>query len=121
MNGSVAQALSGHSNLSDDYVAFRDAATAALGEHLTAHIRHAIAETHGLASEVPAGDAPAVCLDYARRMPFEHTAITDEEAKAVVSAIGEQRYVALSVVAALADAECRAERVDLVGLVDTAK
>jgi hypothetical protein len=52
------------------------------------------------------------CLAYARRMPFEHTAITDAEAAAVAAHLGEPGFVAFSVVAALADAECRAALVD---------
>ncbi|MEM1196947.1 MAG: hypothetical protein AAGH57_12645 [Pseudomonadota bacterium] len=117
MSGAVAQALTAHPAFSDQYIAFRDAATAALGEDLSAHTRHVVAQTHGLASQMPEGDAPQVCLDYARRIPFEHTAITDEEASDVVAAIGEERYVAFSLVAALADAECRAERIGLPSLV----
>jgi hypothetical protein len=50
-------------------------------------------------------------------MPFEHTAISDAEAAAVVAHLGEPRFVAFSVVTALADAECRAE---LVGLAELA-
>jgi hypothetical protein len=46
-------------------------------------------------------------------MPFEHTAITDEEAATVVAHLGEAGFVAFSVLAALADAECRAESVGL--------
>jgi hypothetical protein len=50
-------------------------------------------------------------------MPFEHTAITDAEAAGLVAHLGEAGFVALSVVAALADAECRA---GLVGLPELA-
>ena len=51
-----------------------------------------------------------------RRMPFEHTAITDPEAAAVVKHLGEAEFVAFSVLAALEDAECRAEQVGLAQL-----
>lgn len=98
------------------YEAFRDAAHAALGEELVAQVRHAIFAVHGIAAPEASGECPPATLAYARRMPFEHTAITDEEAAAVIGEIGEQAYVAFSVVAALADAECRAEKVNLPGL-----
>ena len=122
MSGPVAAALADAPALGEQYAAFRDAAHAALGEGLTLQVRHAVAEVHGLASAPgdsapPAGDAaPEAVLAYARRMPFEHTAITDDEAAAIVAGLGEDGYVALSVVAALADAECRAALVDLPGL-----
>ena len=127
MNGPVAQAVSGNPAFAEQFIGFRKAAHEALGEALTAQVRHAVARVHGL--EVAPGDgaAPApladeatqVCIAYARRMPFEHTAITDADAARVVEAIGEPRYVALTVVAALADAECRAAMVDLPGLAAT--
>ncbi len=120
VSGPVAAALSGTPDLGAKYEAFRDAAHEALGAQLVAHVRHAVAEVHGVASTAPHGEAPAATIAYARRMPFEHTAITDEEAAAVVAEIGEVRFVALSVVAALADAECRAGMVDLEALVDGA-
>lgn len=113
MSGPVTGALAGAPKMQAQYDAFRAAAHAALGDELTAHVRHAVAEVHGIETSKPSGDAPAVVLAYARRMPFEHTAITDAEAAGVVAAIGEQGYVALSVVAALADAECRAGQVGL--------
>ncbi len=47
------------------------------------------------------------CLAYVERMPFEHTAISDDEADAVRAALGEPGYVALSVAASLFDALCR--------------
>ncbi|MCL4673548.1 MAG: hypothetical protein KJZ64_11565 [Sphingomonadaceae bacterium] len=70
-----------------------------------------------MSGPVVAALAARTCLAYARRMPFEHTAITDTEAAAVVALLGEQGFVAFSVVAALADAECRAELVGLPELV----
>ncbi len=122
--GPVAQAVAGNPAMAEQYSAFRDAAHQALGEELSAQVRQAVAEVHGLSSAP--GDAALAassddaatqtCVAYAKRMPFEHTAISDDEAAAVVQAIGEDRYVALSVVAALADAECRAEQVGLAGL-----
>ncbi|MEM8727036.1 MAG: hypothetical protein AAGE86_16110 [Pseudomonadota bacterium] len=124
MNGPVAQAVSGNPAFAEQYIGFRNASHDALGQALTAQVRHAVAQVHGL--DFAPGDAAApkliddratqICVSYARRMPFEHTAITDAEAAEVVEAIGEPGYVALSVVAALADAECRAAMVDLPGL-----
>lgn len=116
MNGPVAAAVAGNPVFAKQYSAFRSAAYDALGEELTAHVHHAVAQVHGMESNAPAGEAPSAILAYAKRIPFEHTAITDAEAAEIVAAIGEKGYVALSVVAALADAECRAERVDLAGL-----
>ncbi|MGB7372101.1 hypothetical protein [Erythrobacter sp.] len=116
MNGPVADALSASPELEGKYTAFRDAAHRALGEDLTAQVRHAVAEVHGIDSDPPTGQASQAVLAYVRRIPFEHTAISDEEAARIVDEIGEERYVALSVVAALADAECRARLVDLPGL-----
>lgn len=112
----VTVALSGAPQMAERYEAFRDASHAALGGELTKKVRDAVADVHGLC-DAPVDDtmdaATAICLAYARRIPFEHTAISDEEAAAVVDAIGEKGYVALSVVAALADAECRVAAVDL--------
>jgi alkylhydroperoxidase family enzyme len=51
------------------------------------------------------------CLAYAERIPFEHTAISDAEAQAVKSAIGEAGYVAFSVAVSLFDALCRVRMV----------
>lgn len=120
MSGAVATALAGRPELAERYAAFRDAARGALDPALVVLVQQTIAAVHG------SGDAPdesgldaatRTCLAYARRMPFEHTAITDAEAAAVIAALGEPGYVAFSVVAALADAECRAGMVDLPGLV----
>ncbi len=122
MNGPVASALAGSPVLGAKFEAFRSAAHDALGEEFTAQIRHAVAQVHGMgetpppSNAPPSGNAPAAALAYARRIPFEHTAITDADAAAVIAEIGEARFVAFSVVAALADAECRAQKVDLAGL-----
>lgn len=124
MNGPVAQAVSGNPAFAEKYIAFRSAAHDALGEGLTSQVRYAVAQVHGLDGapgdaappDLPDNDPMQACLAYARRLPFEHTAITDAEAATVVAALGEPGYVALSVVAALADAECRAAMVDLPGL-----
>ena len=113
MNGPVAEALAANPDLRTGFEEFRKAAHEALGEELTAQVRHAVAGVHGIDLPPPVGTAPAATLAYARRIPFEHTAITDEEAAAVVAELGEERFVAFSVVAALADAECRAEKVGL--------
>lgn len=120
MSGPVAAALAGRPELADRYAAFRAAAHGALDPALVALVQQAIAAVHccGEAPDESGLDADTrACLAYARRMPFEHTAITDTEAAAVVAALGEPGYVAFSVVAALADAECRAGMVDLPGLV----
>lgn len=120
MSGPVAKALSGRPDLAAHYTAFRDAAHGALDPALVALVQQAIAAVHGCGEapdESGLDGATRACLAYARRMPFEHTAITDAEAAAVVAALGETGYVAFSVVAALADAECRAGQVDLPGLV----
>lgn len=121
MSGPVTQALSASSELGSQFAAFREHAHEALGAQMTAHVRHAVARVHGL--DAAPGDEPitsepqeSAALSYARRIPFEHTAITDAEAAAVVAELGEPRFVAFSVVAALADAECRAAKVDLPGL-----
>jgi hypothetical protein len=115
----VCAALAGDPVLAAHYAEFRAKSEGALDPALVALIRQAITQVHGL------GDAPdesgldpgtRACLAYARRMPFEHTAITDAEAAQVVAHLGEPGFVAFSVVAALADAECRAELVDLPGL-----
>ena len=116
MSGPVIAALAGQTGLAAHYAAFRDAAHGALDAALVAQVQQAIAAVHGCAEPVDEASldpGTRTCLAYARRMPFEHTAITDEEAAAVVAALGEPGYVALSVVAALADAECRAALVDL--------
>jgi len=113
MSGPVAQALSGSPQLAAGFEAFREASHAALGEELVAQVRHAVAQVHGVPSEKPADAGPSATLAYARRIPFEHTAITDEDAAGVVAELGEARFVAFSVVVALADAECRAQKVRL--------
>ncbi|MBD2843329.1 carboxymuconolactone decarboxylase family protein [Erythrobacter rubeus] len=56
-------------------------------------------------------DSERVCLAYAERIPFEHTAITDAEAEAVKDALGEAGYVAFSVAGSLFDAMCRVRMV----------
>ena len=116
MSSPVLQALAGAPELAAKYTAFRDAAHAALGEERVAQIRHAVAKVHKVDAPKPSGELPPATLRYAQRMPFEHTAITDEEAAAVVAELGEQDYVAFCVVAALADAECRAEKTRLAEL-----
>jgi len=116
MNGPVAEALAGSPALAEKYAAFRDIAHAALGEEMVAQIRAAVAEVHGVEAPAASGELPPATLRYAKRMPFEHNEITDEEAAEVVAELGEKRYVAFSVIVALADAECRAEKLDLPGL-----
>ena len=113
MSGPVAEALAGSRELAARYDAFREAAHAALGAELADAVRQAVAEVHGLPQGAGSRDAPEPVLSFARRMVFEHTAITDDEAAAVVVELGEPGLVALSVVAALADAECRAQSVGL--------
>lgn len=115
-SGPVHAALSGDPVLAEHYAAFRAKAEGALDPALVALIRQAVAAVHGVgaAPEEAGLDAgTAACLAYARRMPFEHTAITDTEAAALVAHLGEPGFVAFSVVTALADAECRAEMVGL--------
>ena len=116
MNGPVAGALSGNPDLGAKYTAFRNAAHDALGALMVAQSRHVVAKVHGIDTPAPEGQLPPATLAYAKRIPFEHTAISDEEAAAVVTELGEDGYVAFSVVAALADAECRAEKVGLADL-----
>lgn len=120
MSGPVAKALSGSPELGAKFETFRSAAHDALGAEFTAQIRHAVAQVHNMEmpapQEPPAGEAPPAAMAYARRIPFEHTAITDADAAAVIAEIGEARFVAFSVVAALADAECRAQKVNLAAL-----
>lgn len=115
----VCAALAADPVLASHYADFRDKTEAALDPALAALIRQAVAAVHGMdvapdESGLDAGTRAA--LAYARRMPFEHTAITDAEAAAVVAYLGEAGFVAFSVLAALADAECRAALVDLPGL-----
>lgn len=113
----VQAALAGDPVLAQHYADFRSKAEGALDAGLVALIRQAVAAVHGI-DAAPIDDSALdhgtrVCIAYARRMPFEHTAITDAEAAAVVAHLGEARFVAFSVVTALADAECRAALVGL--------
>ncbi|AUX68311.1 hypothetical protein CHX26_01165 [Porphyrobacter sp. HT-58-2] len=115
----VHAALAGDPVLAEHYAEFRAKSEAALDPALVALIRQAVAAVHGMGAapdESTLDQGTRLCLAYARRMPFEHTAITDAEAAAVVAHLGEPGYVAFSVVTALADAECRAALVDLPGL-----
>lgn len=116
MSSPVVEALSGSAGLQAKYAAFRDAAHDALGSDMVAQIRHAIAQVHGIETPQPTGELPLAVNAYAKRIPFEHVAIRDDEAAAVVAELGVEGYVAFSVVAALADAEFRAIKVDLPGL-----
>jgi hypothetical protein len=115
----VCAALAADPVLASHYADFRGKTEAALDPALVAMVRQAVAAVHGMG---PAPDEAALdastrtILAYARRMPFEHTAITDAEAEAVVAYMGEAGFVAFSVLAALADAECRAEVVGLAEL-----
>ena len=119
--GPVHAALAGDPVLAEHYAAFRARAEGALDRRLVALIRQAIAAVHGMEAAViddaALDDRTRTCIAYARRIPFEHTAITDAEAAQVIAHLGEPKFVAFSVVAALADAECRAALVDLPGLV----
>ena len=120
MSGPVHAALAGtNAALAERYAAFRAASEAALAPELVALIGAAVAAVHGLGAapdETALDDGTRACLAYARRIPFEHTAIQDAEAAEVVAHLGEAGFVAFSVVAALADAECRAEMVGLAEL-----
>lgn len=120
MNGPVHAALAGDPVLAEHYAAFRAKAEGALKPALVALIRDTIARVHGieaaLIDEAALDHGTRACLAYAARIPFEHTAISDAEAAGVVAHLGEPGFVAFSVVAALADAECRAALVDLPGL-----
>lgn len=116
---SVHAALASHPVLAAHYAEFRAKAEAAIDPALAGLVRQTVAAVHGMAAapDESALDAgTCTCLAYARRMPFEHTAITDAEAAAVVAHLSEPGFVAFSVVTALADAECRAALVDLPGL-----
>lgn len=118
----VCAALAADPVLSRHYADFRAKTEAALDPALIALVRQAVAAVHGMGAapdEASLDEGTRACLAYARRMPFEHTAITDEEAAAVVAHLGEAGFVAFSVMAALADAECRAALVDLPSLVAT--
>jgi hypothetical protein len=117
MSGPVFEALAGDPVLAEHYAAFRAKAEGALDPRLVGLIRQAIAAVHGIEAaaidDAMLDDRNRACVAYARRIPFEHTAITDPEAAAVIAHLGEPGFVAFSVVAALADAECRAALVDL--------
>lgn len=118
----VCAALAADPVLAQHYADFRDKTEAALDPALVALIRQAVATVHGMGSapdESALDEGTRFCLAYARRMPFEHTAITDAEAAAVVAHLGEAGFVAFSVLAALADAECRAGLVGLPELAGT--
>ena len=118
--GPLVAALAGNPVLAEHYAAFRGHAEAALDPAWLALVRQAVAAVHGMAAapdESSLDEGTRACLAYARRMPFEHTAITDAEAAAVAAHLGEPGFVAFSVVAALADAECR---VELIGLAELA-
>lgn len=123
MSGPVHAALAGDPVLAEHYAAFRAKAEGALKPALVALIRQAVAQVHGIETagvdETALDEGTRTCIAYARRMPFEHTAITDAEAAEVVAHLGEPGFVAFSVVTALADAECRAQLVDLPGLAAT--
>jgi hypothetical protein len=112
----VQAALSGDPVLASHFADFRAKTEAALDPVLVALAGQAVAAVHGMGaapdeSGLDAGTRTA--LAYARRMPFEHTAITDAEAAAVAAHLGEAGFVAFSVMTALADAECRAALVGL--------
>jgi len=115
----VCAALAAVPVLGPHYADFRSKTEAALDPALAALVRQAVAAVHGMGAapdEVGLDEGTRTCLAYARRMPFEHTAISDAEAAAVVAHLGEAGFVAFSVLAALADAECRAEQVGLAEL-----
>ena len=120
----VCAALAGDPVLAAHYADFRAKAEGALDPALVALVRQAVAQVHGIDSapidESPLDAGTRAAIAYARRMPFEHTAITDAEAAAMVAHLGEPGFVAFSVVTALADAECRTELVDLPGLAGAA-
>lgn len=113
----VQAVLAGDPVLAQHYADFRSKAEGALDAGLVALIKQAVAAVHGIDAapidDSALDDGTRACLAYARRMPFEHTAITDAEAAAVALHLGEPGFVAFSVVTALADAECRAALVGL--------
>ena len=120
--GPLVAALAGNPVLAEHYAAFRASAETALDPAFVAQIRQAVAAVHGMGpapDESGLDEGTRTCLAYARRMPFEHTAISDAEAAAVSAHLSEPGYVAFSVLAALADAECRAALVDLPELAGT--
>ncbi len=113
----VCAALAADPVLASHYADFRAKAEGALDPALVALVRQAIAQVHGI-DDVAVDDSALdqgtrAAVAYARRIPFEHTAISDPEAAALVAHLGEPGFVAFSVVAALADAECRAALVGL--------
>lgn len=116
----VCAALASDPVLAEHYATFRSQSESALDAELVALIKQAVATVHGIDAapidESTLDEGTRAAIAYARRMPFEHTAITDAEAAAVVAHLGEPGFVAFSVVTALADAECRAALVDLPGL-----
>jgi hypothetical protein len=115
----VCAALTGDPVLAQSYATFRRSTEAALDPALVSLVRQAVAAVHGMGAAPDESGLDAgtrACLAYARRMVFEHTAISDSEAAAVVAHLGEAGFVAFSVLAALADAECRAEQVGLAEL-----
>ena len=116
----VCAALAADPVFASHYADFRSKSEGALDAELVALIRQAVATVHGIDAapidESTLDEGTRACIAYARRMPFEHTAISDAEAAAVVAHLGEKGFVAFSVVTALADAECRAALVDLPGL-----
>ncbi len=116
----VCAALAADPVLASHYADFRAKSEGALDPALVALIRQAVATVHGIDTapidESTLDKGTKLCLAYARRMPFEHTAISDAEAAALVAHLGEPGFVAFSVVTALADAECRAVLVDLPAL-----
>jgi len=117
----VCAALAADPVLAEHYAEFSAKTEAALDPALVALVRAAVVAVHGMGSapdESALDEGTRLCLAYARRMPFEHTAITDAEAAAVVAHLGEAGFVAFSVLAALADAECRAEQVGLAELAE---
>lgn len=120
MSGMIHAALAGDPVLAGYFADFRAKAEGALDAGLVTLIRQTVAAVHGMEAEPGEeglNEGTKLCLAYARRIPFEHTAITDAEAAAVVAHLGEPGFVAFSVVTALADAECR---VALVGLPELA-
>ncbi|MFN3990910.1 MAG: hypothetical protein ACK4IS_11700 [Erythrobacter sp.] len=117
MSGPVQAALAATNGaLAERYALFRAASERALAPELVALIGQAVAAVHGVGEgpdESALDESTRACLAYARRMPFEHTAISDAEAAEVIAHLGEAGFVAFSVVTALADAECRAALVGL--------
>jgi hypothetical protein len=115
----VCAALAADPVLASHYANFRADTETALDQRLVMLIRQVVAAVHGMGAapdESALDEGTRTCLAYARRMPFEHTAITDAEAAEVVGHLGEPGFVAFSVLTALADAECRAGLVGLPGL-----